>query len=137
MQVYLDPGAHAPTRAHPTDAGLDIRIMADAVVPARGSIALRTGVHVRIPPDCAGILISKSGLNVRHDITSTGLIDEQFSGAITVKLYNHGDKDYELKAGDKISQLCIVPVCYVPVEIVDELWEPEGRGMNGIGSTGR
>ena len=137
MQVYLDPGAHAPTRAHPQDAGLEIRAMADAVVPAHGRAVLHTGVHVRIPSDCCGVLIAKSGLNINHDLTSTGLIDETYSGEIVVKLYNHGPLSYHIHAGDKISQLVVLPVQYVPVELVPELWQAEGRGTNGFGSTGR
>lgn len=54
-----------------------------------------------------------------------------------MKLYNHGWNDYEVKAGDKISQLVVVPVLYEPVELVDDLDEISERGSDGFGSTGR
>lgn len=95
-----------------------------------------TGVHVELPKGTAGILISKSGLNTMNDITSTGLVDEGYTGEIHIKLYNHGDVHYKVHAGDKISQLVIVPVYYEPVEIVDEIAGGE-RGDNGFGSTGK
>lgn len=136
MKIKLDPGAIRPTRAHDTDAGLDLYAMENRIVEAKGDAIFHTGVHVQIPHGCAGLLVSKSGLNVNHGITSTGLIDEGYSGEITVKLYNHGGWDYTIKAGEKISQLVIIPVKYEPVEIVDEIGSGE-RGNAGFGSTGK
>lgn len=136
MRIKLDNDAYLPERAHDTDAGLDLKAKADGIVKAHGSATFFTGVHVEIPEHTAGILMSKSGLNVNHDITSTGLIDEGYTGEIAVKLINHGDTDYHVKAGDKISQLVIVPVCYPDISFVADLDETE-RGDNGFGSTGR
>lgn len=137
MKVKVDVGAWVPKRAHETDAGLDLKAMEGQIVPAKESATFKTGVHIQLPRGTAGILISKSGLNVNHDITSTGLIDEGYTGEIVVKLYNHGGYDYEVKAGDKISQLVIVPVRYEPIELVDSLEETTERGNAGFGSTGR
>lgn len=136
MKIKLDPGAIAPTRAHDTDAGLDLYAPEDRIIEAKGDATIKTGIHVQLPRGCAGLIVSKSGLNVKHGITSTGLIDEGYSGEITVKLYNHGGWDYKIKAGEKISQLVILPVRYEPVEIVDEIDSGE-RGDAGFGSTGR
>ncbi|WP_302554303.1 dUTP diphosphatase [uncultured Bilophila sp.] len=136
MKIKLDPGAIQPTRAHDTDAGLDLYALEDRIIEAKGDATFKTGVHVQLPHGCAGILVSKSGLNVKHGITSTGLIDEGYSGEITVNLYNHGGFDYTIKKGDKISQLVIIPVRYEAVEIVDEIYGGE-RGEAGFGSTGR
>lgn len=135
MKIKLDPGAKAPTRAHPNDAGMDIYAMYGAVIGPGGNAVFHTGVHVELPPNRAGVLISKSGLNIKADITSTGLIDENYSGEILVKLYNHGNKCIDIRPGQKISQLVVVPVDYEPIEIVDDL-EVRGRGNNGFGSTG-
>lgn len=137
MKVKIDVGAWVPKRAHDTDAGLDLKAMEGQIVPAKESATFRTGVHVKLPRGTAGILISKSGLNIKHDIISTGLIDEGYTGEIMVKLHNLGGYDYEVKAGDKISQLVIVPVLYEPIEIVDFFEESTERGNAGFGSTGR
>lgn len=136
MKIMLDTMAHMPSRAHETDAGLDLRTPEDVTVPAHGSVVVETGVHVELPHGCAGLLVSKSGLNVKRDITSTGLIDEGYTGGITVKLYNHGDLDYHFYAGDKITQLVVIPVMYEPVEPVESLDATE-RGTSALGSTGR
>ena len=137
MKIKLDDGAFTPIRAHKEDAGLDIRAKNEAVVKAGQSMVFYTGVHIELPAGCAGLLVSKSGLNVRHDITSTGLIDPNYSGEIVVKLFNHGADDYIVHAGDKITQLVVFPIWHDPViEIVDEIRGGQ-RGDNGFGSSGR
>lgn len=136
MEIILDNGAHMPSRAHSTDAGLDLRTPKAVTVPAYGSVAVDTGVHVALPQGCAGLLVSKSGLNVRYSITSTGLIDEGYTGSIVVKLYNHGGEDYEFESGDKITQLVVIPVVCESLEQVSA-FTPSERGDNGFGSTGR
>ena len=136
MKVKLDPGAFLPVRAHPDDAGLDIRSPVEATVPAWGSTDINTGIHVGIPYSAVGFLKSKSGLHFRNGITSEGVVDCGYTGAIHVKLVNHTDEDFTVRRGDKISQLVVVP-CYLPVpEEADELGETE-RGDRGFGSSGR
>lgn len=136
MRIKLDFDAYPPTRAHPTDAGLDIRAAHSGIVRAHQSAIFRTGVHVQLPPGTFGDMRSKSGLMFNHDITSDGTIDAGYRGDIRVKLFNHGSTDYVVKPGDKITQLVVVPVNIEPVEIVDELDGGE-RGSAGFGSTGR
>lgn len=136
MKVVLDKGAKMPTRAHSGDAGLDLYAREDAVVKAKGSYVFDIGVHIEIPYGAAGFIKSKSGLNVNHGITSEGVIDYGYTGSIRVKLYNNSDEDYGVKAGDKISQLVVLPVVLTEEELVDCLEETE-RGNDGFGSTGK
>lgn len=136
MEIMLDNGAYMPSRGHSDDAGLDLRTPKAMTVPAYGSATIDTGVHVALPSGCAGLLVSKSGLNVSHDITSTGLIDEGYTGSIVVKLYNHGGGDYQLAVGDKITQLVVIPVVRESLEQVS-VFNATERGDNGFGSTGK
>ena len=76
-------------------------------------------------------------VNLKHDITSTGLIDCGYTGSIRVKLFNHGKTSYQVKTGDKIGQLVIVPVLRPELEFVDALESASERGENGFGSSGR
>lgn len=136
MKIMLDEGAKMPTRAHETDAGLDLYAREDAIIEAKDYCTFDTGVHVEIPEGYVGFLKSKSGLNVKHSITSEGVIDAGYTGSIAVKLYNNGGWEYHVKAGDKISQLVILPYASVPLELVDSLDDTD-RGDNGFGSSGR
>lgn len=137
MNIYVEEGAYVPNRAHKTDAGLDIRSRENRLVKAHKGALLHTGLHVQLPHGTAGLLVSKSGLNVNHGITSTGLIDEGYTGEIMVKLYNHSDENYLVHTGDKISQLVVIPVFYEDIHFVDSLDENTERGDKGFGSSGK
>ena len=136
MKIKLDPGAYMPERAHSADAGYDLRSTVKRRLYAGEAVVIDTGVHVQIPLGYVGMLKSKSGLNVRHDIVGEGVIDSGYTCSIRVKLYNHGSQSYMIEAGDKISQLVILPIITPDLELVDELEETD-RGDNGFGSTGR
>lgn len=136
MKIMLDEGALMPTRAHATDAGLDLYARESAIVPAKECAVFDTGVHIELPQQTVGFIKSKSGLNVKHGIVSEGVIDVGYTGSIVVKLYNHSGYDYKVNRGDKISQLVILPILTPDLELVDSL-EATERGNNGFGSSGR
>ena len=136
MKIKLDPGAYMPERAHSADAGYDLRSPVKGRLYAGEAVVIDTGVHVQIPTGFVGMLKSKSGLNVKHDIVGEGVIDSGYTGSIRVKLYNHGSGSYMIEVGDKISQLVILPIITPELELVTVLEETE-RGCNGFGSTGR
>ena len=135
IKVMLDDGAFVPTRAHSTDAGLDLYAMDGATIFRDGSHTFDTGVHVAIPEGYVGFLKSKSGLNINSGLQSAGVIDSGYTGSIRVKLYNHGHEMIQIVRGQKISQLVILPIETPEVELVSELEETE-RGNNGFGSSG-
>jgi dUTP pyrophosphatase len=136
IKVVLDEGAKKPHRAHSADAGYDLFSREDAVIYPNAGGIFDTGVHVAIPEGYVGFLKSKSGLNVKHSIQSEGVIDSGYTGSINVKLFNHGSKAIEIKKGQKISQLVLLPIITPELELVDRLEETE-RGDGGFGSTGK
>ena len=136
LKVVLDEGARMPVRAHPFDAGMDLFTREEKTVPAGGSAVFDTGVHIEIPEGYAGFIKSKSGLNIKHGLVAEGVIDAGYTGPIVVKLYNHGTEDFRFRAGDKLTQLVILPVALPELEQADSL-EATERGDAGFGSTGR
>lgn len=137
MKIVLDSGAYMPIRAHKEDAGLDLRAPYDVWLDKGSYTVIDTGVHVELPMGTVGMLKSKSGLNVKYGILSEGVIDQSYTGSIVVKLYNHSDYAYKICAGDKITQLVILPVV-IPekLELVERLGDTD-RGDKGFGSSGR
>lgn len=141
IKVKLDEGARLPEKAHAADAGFDIFAREAFCVCGtndnRVGVGVHdTGVHIEIPKGYVGLLKSKSGLNVKHGLTSEGVIDSGYIGSIVVKLYNHTHDDYWFKKGDKISQLVIVPIADATLIKVRSLDSTE-RGDGGFGSSGR
>ena len=136
MKILLDAQAKMPTRAHRTDAGLDLYSPEEQIIMDGESVIIDTGVHVELPMGTYGRLESKSGMHINYDIICAGgTIDEGYTGSIRVKLYNLGKKPYMIRKYQKIVQLVIIPCLQPKLEIVEKLEETE-RGENGFGSTG-
>ena len=126
-----------PERAHKEDAGLDLRTPVPFILGAHESYVVDFGVAVEIPVGYYGELMSKSGLNIKHNIQSAGgVIDSGYTGTIRGRITNNGDYDYEFKRGDKVMQLVVKPCLCCDVNVVDELGDSD-RGADGFGSTGR
>ena len=138
MRVKLDNGAICPFRAHPTDAGLDlfapVNIEQQIILPFH-SVKIDTGVHAELPKGYVGLVMTRSGMN-GNDLHCEGVIDDNYRGAIGVRLYNGGCDYYTVDPGDKIAQLIIVPCWLGSCEPCTELTETD-RGNNGFGSTGK
>lgn len=135
----LDPGAPLPSYAHGGDAGLDLAANAAVVVKPGERALVPTGLAVAIPEGHAGLVLPRSGLASRHGITlvnAPGLIDSGYRGEITIAVVNlDRRRRYEIKRGERIAQLLVVPFAALePMEVVD-LTETS-RGTEGFGSTG-
>lgn len=134
MKVMLDKGAYMPTRAHATDAGLDLYSREDAIVYAGDSWIFDTGVHVAIEPGWVGDVKSKSSL-MMYGILTDGTVDSGYTGSIKVKLFNVSKCALSIVKGQKIAQLVIKKIDTPELEFVDKLDDTD-RGTGGFGSTG-
>lgn len=136
INIVLDNGAYMPEKAHEADAGFDLRTPSKVIIPAKSSRIIPTGVHIEIPFGYVGFLKSKSGLNVKNGILCEGVIDSGYTGSVVAKLYNQSNKEKVFEKGDKITQIVILPMPDVEMELVDRLEDTE-RGNGGFGSSGR
>ena len=136
MKVAIDFDGYTPIRAHADDAGLDLRAKHGGVVPPHGSRTFGTGIHVHVPKGMVGLMLPKSGLMMKHDLLTFGVVDAGYSGEVMVHVFNLGNNNYKVKPGDKLTQLLLMPVCIEKVEVVDRIYGGE-RGDNGFGSSGR
>ena len=135
----LQSGATAPTRAHSTDAGLDLYSSRGCPINPGERRLVGTGVHVAIPPGYVGMICPRSGLAHKQGLTvlnAPGIIDAGYTGEIKVNLHNTGDEVYWAETGTRIAQLVITPIADAQLEQVDTL-EATERGENGHGSTGQ
>ena len=83
-----------------------------------------------------GRIAPRSGLASKHMIdTGAGVIDADYRGQVKVLLFNHGEKDFEVKEGDRVAQLVLERIYTPEVVEVKEL-EESVRGAGGFGSTG-
>lgn len=141
IKIKLMPGCenYLPKKAHPDDAGYDLRSRADielepfsgAVVPAGFAMELPSGYEAQIRP--------RSGWAAKHHITVTnspGTVDANYRGEVKVILFNLGRDVFPIHAGDRIAQMVICKLPEITLTEVAELTESD-RGSGGFGSTGK
>jgi dUTP pyrophosphatase len=135
----LDPGARLPERAHPGDAGLDLRSIAGIDVAPGERAMVPTGLAVAIPEGYAGFVLPRSGLASRVGLTlanAPGLIDAGYRGEIVCAVVNlDRENAVRIERGDRVAQLVVVAVPDVEPAFVDVL-PTSSRGEGGFGSTG-
>jgi len=141
--MQLDPALPIAGYAHPGDAGADLVARTDVLLAAGGGrAAVPTGLALAIPSGCAGLVLPRSGLALRHGVSclnAPGLIDAGYRDEVLVVLINTDPShDYQVKRGDRIAQLVIVEVEQAVFSKVGTGGlPPSERGVGGFGSTGR
>ena len=134
----IHPDAVLPAYAHKSDAGMDVRSVADVVIPPGGRALVPTGLVMMLPPGYEAQVRPRSGLAVKHGVTvlnTPGTIDSGYRGEVGVILANFGDSDFAVKKGDKIAQIVVAPVIQPDIAESDTVDETD-RGSGGFGSTG-
>lgn len=135
----LDPDVALPRRARDGDAGLDLQANDTLKVRPGERAMVPTGLAVAIPSGHAGLVLPRSGLASRQGLTlanSPGLIDEGYRGEIMLAVVNlDSEQPVEIRRGDRIAQLLVVPFAEVEPAEVAEL-PSSGRGEAGFGSSG-
>ena len=132
----LTQDAILPTRGSGGAVGYDLYSTDEVVVPPTHRALVGTSVAIVLPPGVYGRVAPRSGLAVKHGIqVGAGVVDPDYTGEVKVVLFNHGDKDFEVKKGDRIAQLVLERCETPPVEEVGTVEETD-RGAGGFGSTG-
>lgn len=135
----LKDEATLPTRAHDSDAGLDLYAAEGARITPGGRVSVGTGLAVAIPDGLAGLVLPRSGLALKDGVTlvnSPGLIDPGYRGELRVLLLNTDlSAEFKVAAGDRVAQLLLVPVALATPLESDSL-DSTARGVGGFGSSG-
>lgn len=98
-----------------------------------------TGLAMEIPEGYFGGVFARSGLSAKEGLrpaNCVGVVDTDYRGEVKVALHNDGEVVREIKPGQKIAQLVVVPFLSVEFDEVKELSETV-RGVGGFGSTGK
>lgn len=128
-----------PAKAHFDDAAYDLRSRIDFTLEP-GKVALvPTGLTIELPVGYEAQVRPRSGLALKHGIgvlNAPGTIDAGYRGEVGSILFNFSDRPFEIKRGDRISQMVVAKLTDVQLEPAAGLSET-GRGTGGFGSTGK
>ena len=132
----LVPDAIIPSYAHPGDAGLDIFSNEDCIINPGERYLISSGWSLELPEGHVALIKDKSGVAYKKGmIHMAGVIEYTYRGEYKILLFNTSKELFEVKKGDKIAQLVILPVSTAEIEIAEELSETT-RGSGAFGSTG-
>lgn len=138
VTIQKTMNVQGPTRAHATDAGLDLHVPEGqgCLVRPGAVYTIDLGIRVAIPAGYYGQLTlrssaGKKGLAAPNGV---GIIDPDYRGNLKL-LVTALAEPVLVAAGERVCQLVILPLTPVDVEagVVDA---DTARGQGGFGSTG-
>lgn len=137
----LNDKAVIPTRAHETDAGVDLYAAIDKPIEItpHSTVKIGTGIAVELPEGTFGAIVARSGLATKKGLRPAnciGICDQQYRGEYIVALHNDSELTQSVEPGERIAQLIVIPYLKVDFDEVQELNETE-RGDSGFGDSGR
>lgn len=131
-----------PSRAYIDDAGYDLYVSEDTVVPAGAFVDIPTSVAMQLPSWSWGLLTGRSStLRKRGLLVNTGIIDTGYRGELYAGVFNLTQTDVVVEAGERIAQIIILENATAKTRVWqlegDDELEPHQRGTNGFGSSGK
>ena len=137
----LDPKAKIPEYKTEGASGVDIMALLENKItldPGESKI-IPTGLSIAFPDDLEVQIRPRSGLAAKSNVSvlnTPGTIDSDYRGEIKIILINHGNEKFDVKNGDRIAQMVLMPVLKFKFEEVSKL-DDTIRGSGGFGSTGK
>ena len=137
----MNERAHLPTFGTDFSAGADLYCAENGKLAINGgeTVFLDTGIAMEIPDGYVGLVFARSGLACKNGLrlcNSVGVIDADYRGEIKVVLHNDSEYVREIKPGERVAQMIIMPYPKVIFTEVEELSDTV-RGVSGCGGTGR
>ena len=110
MKIKLiDFNGPAPVRAHDNDAGADVFSPRDQPIYPGQVYKLPLGFGLELPDGYVGYIFPRSSLSARGIVCELPPIDSGYRGEVHAIVSNVGGDGYDIKKGDRIGQLVIMP----------------------------
>lgn len=134
--VKLTANAFDPVKGSLSAAGYDLKSPYESVVSPHGKALIKTDLAFEMPRNTYGRIAPRSGLALHYFIdVGAGVIDRDFTGNVSVLLFNHSDYPFAVKRGDKIAQIIFETISELELVELDAIVQTD-RGTQGFGSTG-
>ena len=137
----LNERAKIPTFGTEFSAGADLYCAEEHEISVCSGqkCSIGTGISMEIPEGYVGLVFARSGLACKNGLrlcNSVGVIDADYRGEIKVVLHNDSEYVREIKPGERVAQMIVMPYPKVSFIEVEELSDTI-RGESGFGGTGR
>jgi len=132
----LKPDAVIPSYAHPGDAGLDLHSLEDCEIKPNERKVFYLGFAMEMPTGYVALVKDRGSMAQAGIHTIAGVVDSSYRGEYMCLVINLDNKPYQIKKGDRLAQLLIMPLVQADIEEVDEL-STTSRGEGRLGSSGK
>lgn len=122
-----------PFRAHENDAGADVYVQKDEVLWPHTTTKVPLGFGLELPDGYAAYIFPRSGMSARGIVCELPPIDSGYRGEVHAIVSNLGDDAYQLREGDRVGQIVIMPI--IVADFID--YDIKERGDGAFASTGR
>lgn len=138
VDFELSDGAKAPYKKHMGDAGWDLFISRDCVIPPGETVDVHTDIKIDMPPYLYARITGRSSTLRKHKLlVNEAIIDNGYTGELFICVHNMSNKAFKVRKGMRLAQVLFHTIEDVRWSQVDEIKPVPGkRGNNGFGSTG-
>ena len=135
-KLIIKEGSIAPFRAYKGDAGLDLFIQEDTIIPAGTAAKIKAGVAFDLEEGYYVEVISRSSASFNFPglIVLPTVVDHGYKGEISTVLQNVTSKDLTVKKGDRLAQALLIQCHQFDNELT---MTDKSRGTNDFGSSGK
>lgn len=121
-----------PYRAHENDAGADVYSTKKLVIYPHTTEKIPLGFGLELPDGFAAYVFPRSGLSSKGIVCELPPIDSGYRGEVHAIVSNVSDVSFQVKEGDRIGQLVVMPIIIADFTTEDI----KERGTGAFASTG-
>lgn len=135
----LRPDAIIPSYHYADDAGFDLHVVEDVVIPAWSAKILPTGLAIALPAGYELQIRLRSSVALRTPLVipnAPATVDAGYRGELGIIIRNLSDTVYAVKKGERLAQGVVAKIFVARFEERACL-PPSERGAQGYGSSGK
>ncbi len=143
MKIYFQllPGEgnpQVPTKAYLGDAGWDLYVSRDVVVPAYSFVDVHTDIAIAMPEGVWGRITGRSStLRKYRLLVNEGIIDNGYRGELFIGVFNLTNHDRFIPVGTRIAQILFHRLIEDLQWGLTKVLPPSQRQDKGFGSSGQ
>lgn len=138
VDIVIKGDGQMPFKKYDGDAGHDLYVSRDCVIPPHSTMDVHTDVYMQMPIYTFARIIGRSSTMRKHGLmVNEGIIDNGYTGELFISIHNMRNEEFHVKQGMRLAQVIfqrIEDIRWCPVEGL--LNNPKERNEDGFGSTG-
>ena len=137
--LRMEKTAKMPFKKYEGDAGWDLFVSQDVVIPPGATVDVHVGLAIKMPPFMYARITGRSSTMRTHNLmVNEGIIDNGYIGELFVSVHNFNDTEFQVTQGMRLAQLLFGTILDIRWSEVPALQTSMGdRNTAGFGSTGK